>query len=115
MPIADHAAAYEDEAEGLRAYHRALLGGSPDEHAGALPACSPITYVDAVQAPLLILAGENDPRCPIGQIETTSRRSPARPGPRGVPLRRGHGSLVVAERIAQMAAQLDFARRHLRR
>ena len=31
VPIADHLAAYEDETEALRAYHRALLGGSPAE------------------------------------------------------------------------------------
>ena len=26
----------------------------------------------------------------------------------------GHGSLVVSERIAQMSAQLDFARKHVK-
>ena len=32
-------------------------------------AASPLTYVDAVRAPVLVLAGENDPRCPIRQID----------------------------------------------
>ena len=30
---------------------------------------SPLTYVDRVRVPVLVLAGENDPRCPIRQID----------------------------------------------
>jgi len=114
MPIADHAAAYAHEAEGLRACHRALLGGSPDEVPERYRASSPITYVDAVQAPLLVLAGENDPRCPIGQIDDYVAALTARSHP--VEVYRydaGHRTLVVEERIRQMQVQLDFARRHL--
>ena len=61
-------AAYEDEAPTLQALDRALFGGSPDEVPELYRERSPITYVDAVRAPLLILAGENDSRCPIRQI-----------------------------------------------
>ncbi|MFC4058544.1 prolyl oligopeptidase family serine peptidase [Planomonospora corallina] len=115
IPIADHAAAYEDEPESLRAYHRALLGGSPDEQPERYARCSPITYVDRVEAPLLILAGENDPRCPIRQVEAYVSRLAARDHRHEVHrYGAGHGSLVVSERIAQMAAQLDFVRRHVR-
>ena len=32
-------------------------------------AASPLTYVDEVRAPVLVLAGENDPRCPIQQVD----------------------------------------------
>ncbi|MDP9863710.1 MULTISPECIES: S9 family peptidase [Streptosporangium] len=115
VPIADHLATYEEETEALRAYHRALLGGSPAEQPERYANCSPITYVDQVEAPLLILAGENDPRCPIGQIETYVSRLAAR-GHEHTVYRydAGHGSLVVSERIAQMSAQLEFARRHVK-
>ena len=116
MPIADHAAAYAQEAEGLRAYHRALLGGSPDEVPERYRACSPITYVDAVRAPLLVLAGENDPRCPVGQIDAYVAALEARSHP--VEVYRydaGHRTLVVEERIRQMTARLAFARRRLGR
>ncbi|WP_189241038.1 S9 family peptidase [Planomonospora parontospora] len=115
VPIADHLAAYEDEPESLRAYHRALLGGSPAEQPERYAHCSPITYVDRVEAPVLILAGENDPRCPIRQIEAYVSRLAARGHEHEVyRYGAGHGSLVVAERIAQMAAQLDFVRRHVK-
>ncbi|GAA4576025.1 S9 family peptidase [Planotetraspora kaengkrachanensis] len=114
VPIADHAAAYEDEAEGLRAAHRALLGGSPADLPERYAASSPITYADMVQAPLLILAGENDPRCPIRQIENYLSAL-ADHGHEASVYRydAGHGSLVVEERIRQMAASLDFAVRAL--
>ncbi|WP_214108668.1 S9 family peptidase [Acrocarpospora catenulata] len=111
VPIADHTAAYEDEAEGLRAYHRALIGGSPAELPERYTASSPITYADMVQAPVLVLAGENDPRCPIRQIENylealTSEYHVYR-------YDAGHASRVVEERIRQMRTQIDFANRML--
>ncbi|MGW4425626.1 prolyl oligopeptidase family serine peptidase [Streptosporangium sp. NPDC004631] len=114
-PIADHLSTYREETESLRAYHRALLGGSPDEQPERYANCSPITYVDQVEAPVLILAGENDPRCPIGQIETYVSRLAERGHEHEVyRYDAGHGSLVVSERIAQMSAQLDFARKHIK-
>src|SRR3712207_7447665 len=69
VPVADYLAAYEDEMEGLRAYDRALFGGSPDEVREVYVRSSPITYVEAVAAPVLVVAGANDPRCPIRQID----------------------------------------------
>ncbi len=39
------------------------------ECAGDLQAQSPITFVDQVTTPTLILHGENDDRCPVGQAE----------------------------------------------
>ncbi|GAA0933956.1 S9 family peptidase [Nonomuraea longicatena] len=113
VPIACHRTCYEDEAESLRAYQRALFGGSPEEQPDRYTASSPITYVDRVDAPVLILAGENDTRCPLRQIE----KYVARLAEHG----REHelytydavrGSMVVAERIAQMTLQLEFARKH---
>ena len=51
-----------------QALDRALFGGDPTSAPDLFRERSPITYVDAVRAPLLILAGENDSRCPIRQI-----------------------------------------------
>jgi acetyl esterase/lipase len=113
-PLADYLAAYEDEMEALRAYDRALLGGSPEQVPATYRACSPITYVADVRAPVLVLAGVNDPRCPLRQIENYLARL-AELG-RGHEVYRydaGHGSLVVEERIRQQAAMLNFALKHL--
>lgn len=114
VPVADYVAAYEDEMEQLRAFDRSLFGGSPEELPDLYAACSPITYVEQVRAPVLVLAGANDPRCPLRQIENWL--TAARGLGKDVELYRydaGHGSLVVEERIRQMRAELSFVARHL--
>ncbi|HEX6352324.1 MAG TPA: prolyl oligopeptidase family serine peptidase [Actinophytocola sp.] len=114
VPVADYLAAYEDEMEPLRAFDRALFGGSPDEVGDRYVECSPITYVDRVRAPVLVVAGENDPRCPIRQIENYLARLADRDSPYEVyRYDAGHGSLVVAETIKQTAIEVHFVRRHL--
>ncbi|GAA2672121.1 MULTISPECIES: prolyl oligopeptidase family serine peptidase [Actinosynnema] len=114
VPVADYLAAYEDEMEPLRAFDRALFGGSPQEVPERYRLCSPLTYVDEVRAPVLVLAGENDPRCPIRQIDNYLDRLAARDAAYEVyRYDAGHGSLVVAETIAQTAAEVDFVRRRL--
>ncbi len=114
VPVADYVAAYEDEMEGLKAFDRSLFGGSPQQVPGKYEDASPITYVDAVRAPVLVLAGQNDPRCPIRQIENYLARLEAL----GVVHETyrydaGHGSLLDDERVRQMRVELDFVRRHL--
>jgi dipeptidyl aminopeptidase/acylaminoacyl peptidase len=112
VPVADYLAAYADEMEPLRAFDRALFGGSPDEVHDRYVECSPITYVDAVQAPVLVLAGENDPRCPIQQIDNYLDRLARRGASYQVyRYEAGHGSLVVAETIMQTAVEVRFAQR----
>lgn len=44
-------------------------GGKPWENAEGLLSRSPISYVDRVQTPVLLLHGENDLRCPIPNSE----------------------------------------------
>jgi len=114
VPVADYVAAYEDEMEPLKAFDRSLFGGSPTQRPDAYQESSPLTYVDRVQAPVLVLAGANDPRCPIRQIENyltaLTKRGIAHEVYR---FEAGHGSVVVAEQIRQAGAELDFARRVL--
>ena len=114
MPVADYLAAYDDEMEALRAFDRALFGGSPDEVPDRYERSSPITYVDDVTSPLLIIVGANDPRCPIRQIENYLRRLEELGKPNEFyEFGAGHSSFVIDEQIRQMDAQVDFAHRHL--
>jgi dienelactone hydrolase len=114
VPVADYVAAYEDEMEALQAFDRSLFGGSPADVPDRYSASSPITYVDQVTTPVLVMAGENDPRCPIRQVDNYLARL-RELGKEHEVYRydAGHGSLVVEERIRQMAATIDFARKHL--
>ena len=114
VPVADYVAAYEDEMEGLKAFDRSLFGGSPEQVPEKYADSSPITYVDAVRAPVLVLAGRNDPRCPIRQIDNYLGRLDARGATHEVyRYDAGHGSLLDDERVRQMRVELDFVRRHL--
>ncbi|MEV0119192.1 prolyl oligopeptidase family serine peptidase [Streptomyces sp. NPDC050844] len=115
VPVADYVTAYHDEMEALKAMDRTLLGGTPEEVPERFEASSPLTYVDAVKAPVYISAGVNDPRCPIRQIDNYVDRLKAREAVHEVyRYDAGHGSLVVGERIKQVRLELDFAERHLR-
>ena len=117
IPVADYLAAYEDEMEQLRAFDRALFGGSPQDLPERYREASPMTYVDAVRVPVLVLAGENDPRCPIRQIDNYLDALAAR-GDVHYEVSRfdaGHGSLVVTDQMNLIATEVDFARRALDR
>ena len=114
VPVADYVAAYEDEMEPLRAFDRSLFGGSPAEVPDVYERSSPLTYVEQVVAPVLVLAGANDPRCPIRQIDNWLDAAVGLG--KDVEVYRfdaGHGSLVIEERIRQMRAELAFVARHL--
>ncbi|MEU5436120.1 prolyl oligopeptidase family serine peptidase [Streptomyces sp. NPDC020719] len=114
VPVADYVTAYHDEMEALKAMDRTLLGGTPEEVPERFEASSPLTYVDAVKAPIYISAGVNDPRCPIRQVENYVDRLAARGAVHEVyRYEAGHGSLVVEERIKQVRLELEFAGRHL--
>jgi len=110
VPVADYPVAFRDEAETLRAMDRSLFGGTPAERPDLYEERSPLTYILDVRAPLLILAGSNDPRCPIQQILNYCDR--LRELGKPFELYRydaGHGSLVIAEQVAQTRARLAFA------
>lgn len=115
VPVADYVAAYADEMEQLRAFDRALFGGSPEDLPELYTEASPLTYVDAVRVPVLVLAGENDPRCPIRQIDNYLDALAAR-GDLAYEVSRfdaGHGSLVVSDQLDLIATEVDFVRRAL--
>jgi dipeptidyl aminopeptidase/acylaminoacyl peptidase len=114
VPIGDYIAAFEDEMEPLKRYDAALFGGTPAEVPQVYRERNPITYVDRVRVPVMMLVGQNDPRCPsrsadiyemrlkeLGKTFETYRYDA------------GHGSLVIDERIRQMEAQIAFLAKHL--
>ncbi|RJL32253.1 S9 family peptidase [Bailinhaonella thermotolerans] len=108
-----------------RGGHLALLGvgarpakwslcvaASPEPGPGRAP--TPIAYAEAVDAPVLLLAGENDPDRTGSPVDAYAARL-AVLGKEHEVYRydAGRGLLPVEEQIRQMAAQLAFARKHL--
>ena len=93
----------------LGPYDRALLGGTPDDVPELMKERSPIEYVDRVRAPLLLLAGEHDSRCPLPQVLNYVDRLKARGHPYELYLfGTGHSSFDVDERIRQLGVVLDY-------
>lgn len=69
VAIADWFLMYEDQAETLRGAQRSLFGGTPQEKPEVHRAASPITYAAQVKAPILVIQGRNDTRCPARQMQ----------------------------------------------
>ncbi len=110
VPVADYLSAYRDESPDLQAYDRGLFGGSPEELPALYRERSPLTHVDGVAAPVLVITGANDTRCPLPQVEGYV----AALAERGVDhhfdvFEAGHGSLAVDEQIRQQGLALAFA------
>jgi dipeptidyl aminopeptidase/acylaminoacyl peptidase len=89
--------------------------GDPDRDADALSKLSPMTYVDRVKAPLLIVQGATDPRVPAGeaiQIHDAVEK-------KGVPCDlmifpdEGHGARKRENRVLMLGHAIEFFREHL--
>jgi dipeptidyl aminopeptidase/acylaminoacyl peptidase len=74
IAIADWAIQYEDSAETLKGYQVAIFGGTPQERPELYATASPITYVEQVSAPVLIIQGRNDTRTPARPIQLYEQR-----------------------------------------
>ena len=114
VPVADYVAAFEDEAPGLKALDKMLFGGTPEEEPDLYAERSPITYVDGVRAPVLVIAGDNDSRCPIRQVLNYLTRLDELGKPHEVHrFDAGHGSMVIEERVDHMRRELSFVLAHV--
>ena len=69
IAIADWSLLYEEQAGTFSGYQVAIFGGTPDEKPQQHRISSPLTYVEDVRAPLLIIQGKNDIRCTSKQME----------------------------------------------
>jgi dipeptidyl aminopeptidase/acylaminoacyl peptidase len=114
VPVGDYMGSYDDSAPSLQAYDRSLLGGIVHEVPDLVAERSPITYVDRVRAPVLILLGEHDTRCTPEQIHTYADALTGAGG--DVELYsygEGHSSYVVEEELHQEKTMLDFLHRRV--
>ena len=116
VAIADWVMNYEDSSDLLRSYQRMLFNGGPDEHGEAMRTGSPLTYVDDVRAPVLIIQGRNDTRTPARPIERYVERLEARGHPVEIEwFDAGHMGGDDELSIHHQSLMLDFAKRVLGR
>jgi acetyl esterase/lipase len=114
IPVGDSVACHYECDPVNRAWDVAMMGGDPLEVPETYHERNPMTYVDRVRAPMLIVAGERDPRCPLGQIMTYAHALRRRGHPVDVHLYpAGHHAPSVDERVRQVRLILEFLERHL--
>ena len=114
VAIADWKTLYEDESDTLRGIQRAFFGGTPDEVPEATMKSSPITYAEQIQAPIMVIQGENDTRCPARQMKIYEEKLNSL----GKQIEihwfdAGHGSLEQEQQIEHQEKMLRFAYRIL--
>ncbi|MET7472978.1 alpha/beta fold hydrolase [Streptomyces sp. NPDC005648] len=112
-PVADFALAYEEETDRLRALDRTLFGGSPQEVPDRYLRASARTYAPSVRAPVLLISGTRDPRCPPAQIEAYA--GDLRDAGGHLEHHRydgGHEERRLADLLDRITTQIDFALRH---
>ena len=100
------------------AYRRALRiteYGDPEKDAEALRRLSPITYIDRVKGPLLIIQGANDPRVPASEALQMKAALDARQTGSQLILfpDEGHGSQKRDNRVQEVGHTLQFFTEHL--
>jgi len=111
IAVADWVSEYEDENDALRAYDRALFGGTPAEKMDDYVKASPLTYCAAVDAPVMIIQGRNDTRCPARQVELYEARMRELGKPCDVTwFDAGHAAGAnIEQMIGFIGSMLDFA------
>lgn len=114
VAIADWELMYEDQAETLRGYQRALFGGTPQELPEQTKKSSPITYAENIKADLLVIQGRNDTRCPSRQMEAYEQRLQALKKPIEIHwYDAGHSARAMEQQIHHQELKLHFAYRIL--
>ncbi|MFB6176649.1 MAG: alpha/beta hydrolase family protein, partial [Halobaculum sp.] len=95
--------------------------GDPDEAADLYRERSPITHVDSMTAPICIVHGVNDPRCPISQARVFRDALEDRGWTEGEDGdfeyhelgEEGHGSTDTEQRLRQYRILVDYLERRL--
>ena len=114
VPVGDYLAAYDEESPLLQAYDRALLGAPPAELPELMRDRNPINFVDQVRAPVFILIGRNDSRCPYRQAMAYVERLAERGHPHELYVySTGHSAFDVDERVRQIGRILEFLAAHV--
>lgn len=112
--IADWRLSYEDAADNNRQWQVALFGGTPAHRPEQYARSSPITYAEDVSAPILVIQGRHDARCPARQMQVYEAK--LRALGKSIEVHwfdAGHASLVAEERLRRQELMLRFAERVL--
>ncbi len=98
-----------------RRHLRVTEYGDPEKQKDILLKLSPVTYLDKIKAPLMIIQGANDPRVPVGeaiQIQEALQKKKI-DSKLIVFLDEGHGSQKKENIVLELGHTLQFFKTHL--
>ncbi|MBI2913949.1 MAG: S9 family peptidase, partial [Chloroflexi bacterium] len=116
VPFVNWFTEYENEREDLKHWDRENLG-DPVADAGRYRDRSPIFFIDNARAPVQIIAGAHDPRCPASEAQQARDALLAR----GIEVDfvvypdEGHGFRSTENRVDALLRRAAFLERHLTR
>jgi pimeloyl-ACP methyl ester carboxylesterase len=110
VPTVDLVETHELADAHYRALDNYLLGGTPDEKPELYRERSPSTHLENLKSPVLIIHGENDPRCPIQPVKKLYERAQKLNLPVTLEIMKeeGHGSKKIPGMILMILLQLEF-------
>jgi dipeptidyl aminopeptidase/acylaminoacyl peptidase len=112
VPVCDLVMTHDECSPPQQAYDRAIMGGDPTDRPERYAERSPVTYVDRVRAPMLLLAGEHDSACPVRQVRHYAELLRTRGGTVELYVHdAGHHANSVEEQLRQVRTRLAFLQR----
>ncbi|HLJ25472.1 MAG TPA: S9 family peptidase [Candidatus Angelobacter sp.] len=113
VPFVNWFTEVENEDPLLREYDLATMG-DPIKDKQRYMDRSPINFVDQIKAPLLILAGGHDPRCPSTESEQVAKAVQKRNGVAELKIyeNEGHGFAKVENQIDAYTRVADFLKKY---
>ena len=115
VPFVNWFTEMENEDPLLRQYDMTTMGDPMDEKAKArFKDRSPINFVDQIKAPLLLLAGGNDPRCPRTEAEQVASAIKKRKGMVEIKVyeNEGHGFAKIENQIDAYTRVAEFLKKN---
>jgi dipeptidyl aminopeptidase/acylaminoacyl peptidase len=106
-----------ENTSGYRRAHREAEYGSLARDRDFLKRISPLSHVEKIRAPLMVIHGANDPRVPLSEAEQLVKALQSR----GVPSHflvfddEGHGIVKLKNKLTAYPAVVEFLEKHLRR
>ena len=113
VPFVNWFTEVENEDPELRQYDLATMG-DPVKNKERFQERSPINFVDQIKAPLLLLAGGHDPRCPKTEAEQVASAIKKRNGVAELKVyeNEGHGFAKVENQIDAYTRVADFLKKY---
>lgn len=111
VPVVDWLEMYELSDAVFRTFMDELFEGSPEKRNKLYRDRSPINHISKIKAPVMIIAGRNDSRCPIQPIEKFEKMK--HPHEFRVQEKEGHGFMRVEDSIKEATTSIEYLEKTL--